>query len=153
MSTPLMRVWAVNGTKSAWGSSCSSRPRNPYFSFASTTMLRPSGVSSARRRELRRLGHGFFGHAWRRNEFGGLAIAKRNRAGLIEQQHVDVARRFDRAPAHREDILLHKAIDASDTDRAEQAANCRWDKTDEQSDEHRDRRNQRSDRCRMLSST
>ncbi len=41
-----MRVCAVKGTKCA---SCdpSSRPRNPYFSFASTTMERPSGVSSA----------------------------------------------------------------------------------------------------------
>ena len=41
-----MRVCAVKGTKlapSAW----TSRSRRPYCSFASTTMLRPSGVSSA----------------------------------------------------------------------------------------------------------
>ena len=44
--TPDMRVCAVNGMKSA---SCvaNSRPRNPYFSLASTTIERPSGVSSA----------------------------------------------------------------------------------------------------------
>ena len=36
----------VNGTKVA-PSACTSRPRRPNFSFASTTMLRPSGVSSA----------------------------------------------------------------------------------------------------------
>ena len=47
MLTPLMRVCAVKGTNSA-SRSCSSRPRRPYFSLASTTMLRPSGVSSAR---------------------------------------------------------------------------------------------------------
>ena len=45
--TPLMRVWAENGTNVA-PMDCTSRPRRPYFSFASTTMLRPSGVSSAR---------------------------------------------------------------------------------------------------------
>ncbi len=45
-STPLMRVWAENGMKLAL-SSLMSRPRMPYFSLASTTMERPSGVSSA----------------------------------------------------------------------------------------------------------
>ena len=45
-STPLIRVCAVNGTNVA-PSSSTSRPRRPYFSLASTTMLRPSGVSSA----------------------------------------------------------------------------------------------------------
>ena len=43
---PLMRVCAVNGTKVA-ASSFMSRPRMPYFSLASTTIERPSGVSSA----------------------------------------------------------------------------------------------------------
>lgn len=42
-----MRVWAVKGTKLA-PSACRSRARRPYRSLASTTMLRPSGVSSAR---------------------------------------------------------------------------------------------------------
>ena len=45
-STPLMRVCAENGMKRAF-SSAMSRPRMPYFSLASTTMERPSGVSSA----------------------------------------------------------------------------------------------------------
>ena len=45
-STPLIRVCAVNGTNSACVSS-SSRSRMPYRSFASTTIERPSGVSSA----------------------------------------------------------------------------------------------------------
>ncbi len=52
MSTPLMRVWAVKGMKRApdevSGPGPTVRPRKPNFSFASTTMLRPSGVSSAR---------------------------------------------------------------------------------------------------------
>ncbi len=41
-----MRVWALKGTK--WAPSpWTSRPRTAKRSFASTTMLRPSGVSSA----------------------------------------------------------------------------------------------------------
>ena len=46
-STPLMRVCAVKGTNFAC-SSATSTPRRPYFSLASTTIERPSGVSSAR---------------------------------------------------------------------------------------------------------
>ena len=45
-STPDMRDCAVNGTKVAF-SPAMSRARMPYFSLASTTMDRPSGVSSA----------------------------------------------------------------------------------------------------------
>ena len=46
-STPLMRVCAVKGTNVAC-SGAMSRPRMPYFSLASTTTERPSGVSSLR---------------------------------------------------------------------------------------------------------
>ena len=42
-----MRVCAVKGTKTALAFAMS-RPRKPYLSFAKTTMLRPSGVSSER---------------------------------------------------------------------------------------------------------
>ena len=45
-STPLMRVCAVKGTNCACGWAMS-RPRRLNLSFASTAMLRPSGVSSA----------------------------------------------------------------------------------------------------------
>ncbi len=45
-STPDMRVVAENGINVA-AAAPSSRARNPYFSLASTTMDRPSGVSSA----------------------------------------------------------------------------------------------------------
>ena len=46
ISTPLMRVWALKGMNSA-PRAATSRPRMPYCSLASTTMLLPSGVSSA----------------------------------------------------------------------------------------------------------
>ena len=47
-STPDIRVWAVNGTKWALLSSPGERSRSPCSRLASTTMERPSGVSSAR---------------------------------------------------------------------------------------------------------
>ena len=47
----------------------------------------------------------------------GHAIAERDRAGLIEQQHIHVARGFDRAPAHGE----HVALQTRDPFRQ-----CRW---------------------------
>ena len=47
MSTPLMRVCAVKAMNWALRSATST-PRRPYFSLASTTIERPSGVSSAR---------------------------------------------------------------------------------------------------------
>ncbi len=43
--TPLMRVCALNRMNCAWRGAMS-RPRMPYFCLASTTMERPSGVSS-----------------------------------------------------------------------------------------------------------
>ena len=46
-STPDIRVWAVKAIHSARASSPWCRSRSPYFSFARTTMERPSGVSSA----------------------------------------------------------------------------------------------------------
>ena len=54
----------------------------------------------------------------------GHAIAERDRAGLVEQQHIDVARGLDRASAHRENIALQNAIHSGDADGAEQAR--RW---------------------------
>src|SRR6266508_3876105 len=48
MSTPLIRLSAENGTKCACGIRPSSRARRPNSFLASTTIERPSGVSSAR---------------------------------------------------------------------------------------------------------
>jgi hypothetical protein len=65
-----------------------------------------------------------------------LAIAERDRAGLVEQQRVDVARGFDRAAGHREHVALDHAVHAGDADRREQAADRRRDQADEQRDQH-----------------
>ena len=115
-----MRVWAVKGMKLAF-SGAISRPRMPYFSLASTTIERPSGVSSdseascaasARSRSVTP-GDG--------QKLGRLAVAERDRAGLVEQQRVDVARRLDRAAGHGEHVEPHQPVHAGDADGREQA--------------------------------
>ena len=75
---------------------------------------------------------------------GRLAIAQRDRPGLVEQQRVHVARRLDRAPAHRDHVLLDQPVHARDADGREQAADGRRDQADQQRHQHRNRHR----RCR-----
>ena len=66
----------------------------------------------------------------------GHAIAERDGAGLVEQQHVDVAGGFDGAAGGGEDVAPDEPVDAADADGAEQAADGRRDEADEQRNEH-----------------
>ena len=133
-STPLIRVCAVNGTNCACVSS-SSRSRMPYRSFASTTIDRPSGVSSASEANCATSasscsstpGAGRNATAWR---FPSVIVP-----GLVEQQRRDVAGRLDGAPAHREHVVLHQPVHPRDADRRQQAADRRRDQADEQRDQ------------------
>ena len=67
------------------------------------------------------------------------AVAERDRAGLVEQQHVDVAGGLDRAAGEREHVAAHEPVHAGDADRAQQRADRRRDQRDEQRDQRRDR--------------
>ena len=119
MSTPLMRVCAVNGTNSA----CSVR----HVVLADAVLLgqhddrAPLGRLVGERGELRDLGQLGLRHAGHRDELGGQAVADRDRAGLVEQQHVDVAGGLDRAAGQREHVAAHEAVHAGDADRASSA--------------------------------
>ena len=64
------------------------------------------------------------------------AVSQRDRPGLIQEQHVDIARRFDCAPAHCEDVALKDTVHSGDANRAEQSADRRWDQTNQQRDEN-----------------
>ena len=104
-SQPLIRVCAVKGMKVAlavadlapaqavtapWPAPRSSAPR----------ASRRRGWPTGRRRPApprRTPGD--------RDELGRHAVAQGDGAGLVQQQRVDVARRLDRAPAHREHVL------------------------------------------------
>ena len=82
---------------------------------------RPSGVSSASEASCAASASSCSVDARRRHERERLAIAERDRAGLVEQQHVDVAGRFDRAAGRRDDVGAHHAIHAGDADGRQQA--------------------------------
>ena len=116
-----------------------SRPRRLYFSLASTTIERPSGVSSDKRRQLRGVGQPLRSHVRRRDKLRGLAIAQGDGAGLVEQQRVHVAGGFDGAPAHGQHVVLHQAIHAGDADGREQAADGGGNQANQQRDQHEHR--------------
>ena len=132
-STPLMRVCALNGTSVA---PASSRSRRPYRSFASTTIERPSGVSSARLESCAASARSPRVDAGQREERRRLPVAERDRPGLVEQQRRAVARRLDGAAGQREHVPLDEPVHARDPDRREQRADRRRDQADEQRDEH-----------------
>ena len=103
---------------------------------------RSSGPPGSRRRGWRaarrpraRLGS----HAGDRDELGGLAVAEGDRAGLVEQQRVDVAGGLDRAARHRQHVALHEPVHAGDADGREQRADRGRDQADQQRDEDDDR--------------
>ena len=67
------------------------------------------------------------------------AVAQRDGAGLIQQQRVDVARRFHRFAAHGQHVVLHHAIHAGDADGRKQSADGGGDQANQQRDQHGDR--------------
>ena len=69
------------------------------------------------RGELRRLRQLGLRHPGHRDELAREPVADRDRAGLVEQQHVDVAGRLDRAAGEGEHVAPHEAVDAGDPDR------------------------------------
>ncbi len=70
-------------------------------------------------------------------ELARLAIADRDRAGLVEQQRVDVARRLDRAPRFGEHVEAHQPVHAGNADRGQQGGDRGRDERDEQGRQHR----------------
>ncbi len=69
------------------------------------------------------------------DEIARLAIAGGDGSGLVEDQRLDVAGRFDRLARHRQHVEPHRAVDGGDADRREQRADRRRDERDEQRDE------------------
>ncbi len=94
------------------------------------------------RGQLSGIGESFDIDAHGGNQFHRLTIAERNRAGLVQEQHIDVAGRFDRAARGRNHVGLNHPIHAGDADRREQAADRRGNQANQERNKHRDR-----DRC------
>ena len=91
------------------------------------------------RGELGGVGELLLGHAGHGDELGGLPVAERDRARLVEQQGVDVAGRLDGSSRHGQHVVLHEPVHAGDADGRQQAADRRRDEADEQGDQHRGR--------------
>jgi hypothetical protein len=85
--------------------------------------------------KLRGVGQFGFRHAVTGDEFDGLAIAERDGAGLVEKQGIDVAGGFDCFAAHGENIVLHYAVHACDTDGGKKTADGGRNQANEQRDE------------------
>ena len=91
-----------------------------------------------KRSQLRGVGKFLFADAAQRLELGGLAIAKRDRAGLVEQERVDVASGLDRASGGGEHVETHQAVHAGDADGRQQRADRGRDQRHEQCHQHHD---------------
>ena len=90
------------------------------------------------RRELSRVGQLALLDPGRRHEPGRLAVAERDRPGLVEQQHVDVAGRLHRLARGRDDVGADHAVHAGDADRGEQAADGGGNEADQEGHQHGD---------------
>ena len=89
---------------------------------------------------MRRRSEILFVHAGRSVKRNCHAIAERDRAGLIEKQHVHVARCLNRAPAHGENIALQNAIHSGNANGAKKSADRRRNQTNEQRNQNRNRK-------------
>ncbi len=147
-SQPLMRVCAREGDEVRADARRRRGRAGRSCSLTSTTIERPSGVSSARLASCAASASSSIGTPGDREELGRHAVAERDGAGLVEQQHVDVAGRLDGAAAHREHVLAQQPVHAGDADGREQAADGGRDEADEQRDDHRSPRARRPSRAR-----
>ncbi len=87
-------------------------------------------------RQLCRIGKIPFRDAGRGQKRRRLPVAERDRAGLVEEQHVDVASRLDRPSARGQHVGPHHPVDSSDPDRREKAADCGGSEADEERRKH-----------------
>ncbi|MNL14161.1 hypothetical protein D3C87_1350910 [compost metagenome] len=92
-----------------------------------------------KRCKLRRIGQFLFGNTGDGAEFGCLAVAERYRAGLVEQQRVDVAGGFHRAAGHGKHVETHQPVHAGNADRRQESADGRRDERHKQRHQHDDR--------------
>ena len=131
-STPLIRVCAVNGTTARAGELALAQAVALLGEHDDRATLRRL-VGEAR--ELRGLRELLLVDPGEREELGRLAVAERDRAGLVEQQRRAVAGGLDRAPESASTLRCTSRSMPGDADRGEQRADRRRDQADEQRDE------------------
>ena len=79
------------------------------------------------------------GHSGCTDKFRRLAIAQSDGAGFIEKQGVDIAGRLDGASRHGQDIVLHQAVHAGDSDGGKQSTDGGRNQADQQRDQNENR--------------
>ena len=114
-------------------------PAQPVFLLGQHDDRATLGRLVRERGELSRIGELALAHAGHGQELGCLAVAERDRAGLVEQQRVDVAGRLDRAARHGEHVEADETVHPGDADRGKQRADRRRDEGDEQRHQHQHR--------------
>src|SRR5580658_10213305 len=127
--TPDMRVSALKVTNSA-SSAAMSRPRRLYFSLASTTIERPSGVSSASEDSCAASasvasstpGAGMNAVAWR---------LPRVMVPVLSSSKTSTSP----AASHGQHIVLHQTVHAGDADGGQQPSDRGGDETDQKRDQ------------------
>ncbi len=96
------------------------------------------GCLVGQRGQARGVGQFSYAHAGRWQERAGLTVAEGDGAGLVQQQHVDIARRFDGAARSGHDIGQQHAPHAGHADGRQQTADGGRDEADQQCDQHRE---------------
>ena len=89
--------------------------------------------------KLSGVGQILFRHALDGEEFAGLSVAQRDGAGLVQEQHVHVARRLNGAATHRQHVRLIEPAHPGDADGGEQRADGGRREADQKGNDVRDR--------------
>ena len=129
----------LRGERDELATPAAARPRRaPGVRRYNSTMLLPSGVSSAALASAARSPTSAGREVPSGTKLGRLAVAERDRAGLVEQQRVDVAGHLDGLPALGDQVCPQCPVHAGDADGGEQRADRRRNQADEQRDQRRD---------------
>ena len=115
---------------------------SPYFCFGQHHDAAPFRGFVGQRRHQGRLGQLLFAVPAHRDEGHRLPVAVGDGAGLVEQQHVDVAGRLDGPAGEGDDVLLEEPVHPGDADGGQQRGDGRRRQADEErhQDGQRDRR-------------
>ena len=111
--------------------------RIPLCFSNSSTMLFPSGVSSAAEARAANAAHVGGGIRADGQECRRVPVAYGDRAGLIQQHDIDVAGQFHRLAALGDDVGLQGAVHARDADGGEQGADGGGNEADQKGNEGR----------------
>ena len=141
-STPLIRVWLENGMNCipAPDSVDSHGPAaKPVFLFYQDHDAAAFGSLVGKRCQLGSFRQIPDIRPVNRDQFDCLPVAERDRAGLVEQEDIDVARCLDGPAGGGDDIAPDQPVHPGDADGTEQSADGGRCKADKQGDKHGDR--------------